>query len=66
LHAIVVDHNQLSGPPPATQSPSQLSDTSSVLCPNPLTPTPSAVWDAATGVTPWYSACDPIFANGFE
>jgi Leucine-rich repeat (LRR) protein len=63
-----VDHNGLSGDPPAP--PSQLDLGGSTICPNPLhPPDPSGdihVWDAATGVTPWYSACDPVFANDFE
>ncbi len=66
LEFVLLDHNQLTGPVPAPPIPNQLLDGSSTLCPNPLTPNASATWDAATGITPWYSACDPIFQNGFE
>jgi len=61
-----VQNNRLTGPAPIAPSPNQLTDGDSVLCPNPLTPTPASIWDAATGFAPWYSACDPIFKDGFE
>ena len=55
LYAFSVGNNQLSGPlPPA---PSGLEAYHSSLCPNALTPAPDAAWDAATGVSPWYSTC---------
>jgi hypothetical protein len=66
LYLFNVGGNQLSGPVPLPASPSGLVDGASVLCPNPLTHNVSAAWDAATGFAPWYSACDPIFKNGFE
>ena len=57
--------NQISGQLPA--APASLIAGGSSLCPNALTQTPDPAWDAATGETPWYSACtDSIFNNGFE
>ena len=64
LIAIGVDYNELSGNAPAVPSPDSLLAGGSRLCPNKLMPSDDPDWDAATGVTPWYSACDAIFANG--
>jgi hypothetical protein len=64
-----VGHNALSGQVPAVPYPNQLVPGLSELCPNPLDHTPDPNWDAATGVSPWYSAvngCDELFASGFE
>ena len=66
LYLFSVGHNHLSGEVPVPADPSGLVDGSSTLCPNSLTPTASAAWDAATGIAPWYSACDPLFSDGFE
>lgn len=66
LYLFNVGHNHLSGPVPIPANPSALVDGASILCPNSLTPNASAAWDAATGVAPWYSACDPLFYSGFE
>jgi hypothetical protein len=61
-----VGYNGLSGDPPVPPSASQLDPGGSTLCPNPLKPLENTTWDVATGVAPWYSACDPVFANDFE
>lgn len=70
LNVLAVEDNQLSGNIPDVPDPNALEDGLSSLCPNALTPTPNAAWDAATGRTPWYQDCgaapDPIFDNGFE
>ncbi|RZJ14315.1 MAG: IPTL-CTERM sorting domain-containing protein [Acidovorax sp.] len=50
-----VENNQLAGPVPAP--PAALVPGASALCPNQLTPTPSAAWDAATGTSPWHATC---------
>ena len=44
-----------SGPPPA--APNSLLTGQSILCPNPLMPSPSNDWNVATGQTPWYAQC---------
>lgn len=49
--------NQLTGPPPAVPVPNGLIHGNSSLCPNLLDPVPSAEWDAATGMSPWYQNC---------
>ena len=67
LQNFLVGANHLSGALPAP--PSGLLAAQSTLSPNDF-PASSYVnnltWDAATGVTPWYTPCDSIFANGFE
>ena len=55
LQILVVDQNQLTGPPPA--APNSLLTGQSILCPNPLMPSPSNDWNVATGQTPWYAQC---------
>ena len=57
LQNLYVYSNRLVGPPPTIPSPSSLWRSGSGLCPNSLTPVANAAWDAATGDTPWYSAC---------
>ena len=52
-----VDNNQLTGDPPSVPSPNALLPGDSSLCPNNLNNIASADWDAATGITPWYSQC---------
>jgi uncharacterized delta-60 repeat protein len=60
-----INSNQISGQLPT--APASLVGGGSTLCPNALAQTPDPAWDAATGSTPWYSACtDAIFGNGFE
>lgn len=50
-----VGFNQLSGALPL--APATLVYGESAVCPNALTPTPDASWDAATGFKPWYIPC---------
>lgn len=46
---------------------SQMQAGQSRLCPGTLDPVPDPAWDAATGVSPWFSACaDALFEDGFE
>lgn len=60
-----INSNQISGQLPT--APASLVAGGSTLCPNALAQTPDPAWDAATGSSPWYSACtDAIFGNGFE
>ena len=66
LERFSVANNQLSGELPAVPSPNALVVGGSTLCLNSLNPTPSAEWDAATSLTPWYEPCNPVFNNGFE
>ncbi len=63
LNAFEVGGNQLSGPIPAVPAPDSLAAGASVLCTNALTATPDTNWDAATGVTPWYSACPQAISS---
>jgi Leucine-rich repeat (LRR) protein len=55
LNSFVVDGNLLTGPLPTP--PASLSASGSSVCPNPLTISVNAAWDAATGVTPWSNGC---------
>lgn len=58
LQNFKVLYNLLSGPIPAVPSPTNaLTADGSSVCPNKLVPSADAAWDAATGSTPWYSAC---------
>jgi len=57
LQSFVVSGNQLTGNVPSIPSPNALVAGGSSLCPNFLTHTLDPAWDAATGVTPWYSNC---------
>ena len=57
LDTFRVDTNQLTGNVPSVPSPSALTAGSASLCPNFLNHTPDPAWDAATGVTPWYTEC---------
>jgi hypothetical protein len=68
LENFYVSGNRLTGPPPAVALPDPLLPAGSRLCPNYLSYVDSPQWDAATGVTPWYTNCllDLIFADGFE
>jgi hypothetical protein len=71
INTVRIDHNALSGPiPPA---PAALFPGVSSLCPNLFDTSPGpndAGWDAATGITPWYTDCestaDRIFTDGFD
>ncbi len=49
--------NQFVGEVPAVADPNRLAAAESSLCPNFLSRIPDAVWDAATGHTPWYDNC---------
>ena len=62
LTAFMVGNNQLTGNPPAP--PQTLAANDSNLCFNNLSkPYPdSPAWDAATGSTPWWRACDVAVA----
>jgi len=59
LRNLYLESNQLIGPPPAVPNPSNLVSAGSSLCPNRLTPVIDTAWDAATGDSPWYYACQP-------
>lgn len=56
LQVLVVDQNLLTGPLPT--APNSLLTGQSILCPNPLPPSASTDWDAATGETPWHAQCN--------
>jgi hypothetical protein len=56
LTGIDVGGNRLTGNVPVVPNPN-LQAGASVLCGNAFTATPDANWDAATGISPWYSAC---------
>ena len=62
LQELRVENNQLTGPVPAP--PAALAAGASALCPNQITPSASAAWDAATGSTPWHAACTAPPAPG--
>lgn len=68
LSAFFVDTNMLSGSPPSP--PASLGEYGATLCPNAFDHVESTVWDAITGITPWYRDCtaapDAVFADGFE
>lgn len=57
LQSFLVNNNQLSGPMPGAPQPNDLMAGYSRLCPNDLNPTPDSDWDAATGITPWFTDC---------
>ncbi|MDR3385729.1 MAG: leucine-rich repeat domain-containing protein [Rudaea sp.] len=57
LQTFEVGNNRLSGNIPALPSPNGLSPGLSSLCPNALNFTLNSGWDAATGLSPWYSTC---------
>lgn len=62
LRGFRVHDNALTGAAPAVPSPvNLLSAGGSRLCPNALTPSVSAAWDAATGSTPWSVGCGAPF-----
>lgn len=62
LESFAVGFNHLTGPVPT--APATLLANDSNLCPNNLSkPYPdSPAWDAATGSTPWWRACDVAVA----
>ena len=67
LQYFEVGNNLLSGSIPAVPVPDNLAPGLSTLCPNALLLTSDAGWDAATGLTPWYSTCstnESTAANG--
>ena len=66
LQAFAIDANQFSGEIPVVPEPDNLLEGQSLLCPNQVNLTPSTDWDHATSATPWYTACDLIFADGFK
>ena len=57
LQSFYVSYNRLTGDVPSVPSPDALVAGQSGLCPNLLNQTPDPAWDAATGVTPWYTNC---------
>jgi hypothetical protein len=57
LTGIDVGGNQLTGNVPVAPNPDNLQGGGSILCGNEFSATPDANWDAATGISPWYSAC---------
>ncbi len=58
LRVFYVRNNQLSGAVVAVPSPTNaLTAALSALCPNQLTVSVDAAWDAATGSTPWSTGC---------
>jgi Leucine-rich repeat (LRR) protein len=57
LQRLAIDDNQLSGALPVVPSPSSLLAEFSRLCPNQLTVSPDADWDAATPGTTWDVDC---------
>ncbi|MEZ5607033.1 MAG: IPTL-CTERM sorting domain-containing protein [Burkholderiaceae bacterium] len=62
LESFAVGFNRLTGPVPT--APATLLAGESNLCPNNLSKpyADSPAWDAATGSTPWWSACDVAVA----
>ena len=63
LALLRVEGNQLIGDAPTAPSPSAFVPGLSALCPNALIHTANAVWDAATGQTPWYASCAALPAD---
>jgi hypothetical protein len=67
LNALIrfrIENNQLSGAIPAPPSPTNaLLPGESELCPNQLTVSVDAAWDAATGSTPWSTGCTAALPN---
>jgi Divergent InlB B-repeat domain len=57
LRLFNVANNQLTGAVPAVPSPSALTPDISALCPNQLTVSPDADWDAATPGATWDVGC---------
>jgi Leucine rich repeat N-terminal domain len=57
LQRFLISSNQLTGPVPSTPSPSVLVAEGSRLCPNQLTASPNAFWDAATPNATWDTDC---------
>ena len=60
LQGFRVKSNQLNGAVPTLPVPNNLGAGSSSLCPNYLTVSANAGWDAATGSTPWSTQCQLI------
>jgi Leucine-rich repeat (LRR) protein len=64
LRIFRVENNQLTGAIPAVPAPTNaLFAGSSDLCPNQLTVSVDAAWDAATGSTPWSTDCTAALPN---
>lgn len=61
LQRFVVAGNQFTGPVPAPPVPSVLAAGGSQLCPNRISRSNSAAWDAATASTPWHLTCTPPY-----
>ena len=57
LQRFYVNNNQLTGAIPAVPSPSALLTSNSALCPNQLTNSTNAAWDAATPNATWNIGC---------
>jgi len=63
LRVFQVGNNLLNGSIPQVPTPGNLTPGFSSLCPNSLAFTPDAKWNAATGLTPWYSTCAAAESN---
>ncbi len=53
-----IDHNGFTGAIPT--APTTLTAGQSAVCPNLLDHSASSAWDAATGVSPWYTDCNEL------
>lgn len=58
-----VGDNQLDASIAAVPNSNNLLPGGSTLCGNPFSATPDTNWDAATGATPWYSACPQAISS---
>jgi Leucine-rich repeat (LRR) protein len=57
MQYFLIGNNGLTGNVTSVPIPDALLAGQSSLCPNSLNLTPDALWDAATGQTPWYTGC---------
>jgi Leucine-rich repeat (LRR) protein len=65
LQGFNVGFNDLSGaiPAPAAHMDQQPNIAGVSICPNHLTPSPSAAWDAIIGHSPWFDGCADSYVN---
>lgn len=65
LQSFNVGFNHLSGtiPTPAPRMDQQPNIMGISVCPNHLTPSPSATWDAIVGHSPWYEGCAASYVD---
>lgn len=65
LQGFNVGFNDLSGslPAPAARMDQQPNVAGVSVCPNHLTPSPSAAWDAIVGHSPWYEGCADSYVD---